>query len=363
MSALTRRGLRPHRLAFTLIQLLVGIAIIAILIGLLLPAVQKVREAAARMKCQNNLKQLGLACHNFADKFNGRFPAAMIHPGWHSSASPTAASYQGPEVSYPPQPAPYLVYNHSGFIALLPYFEQSALFNQYSYQNVGSSRNGNGSTALTGPDPTPNPNRLVAATALAIMTCPSDENPAPQVTNLPRSADAYERENTRRSNYFFNIGNNIDQTGFWSGQATTLRGPFGINGADSLTSIRDGTSNTLCIGESKQKHGSSSYGPYWGSALHTAVGGRISASPDPTLPNSNCWKPNWNYYYDAACQTPATNTSLQGLQYAWGFGSYHTGVTNFVMCDGSVRAVKDSISTAAWIALGTSQGGEVAAND
>jgi prepilin-type N-terminal cleavage/methylation domain-containing protein/prepilin-type processing-associated H-X9-DG protein len=357
------RSLRPRSgRGFTLIELLVVIAIIAILIGLLLPAVQKVREAAARMSCQNNLKQMGLALHGFADKTQGRFPAALIHPGWHSSASPTQINYSGPEVSYT---GTYLVYNHSGFIALLPHIEQSALFSQYNYQMVGSSRNGNGSTATLGPDPTPNPNRIVASTHLKMMTCPSDQNPPPTVLSTDaRTAAAYERENVRRSNYFFNIGNNIDQSGPWSGQNANLRGPFGINGADSLTTIRDGTSNTIAIGESKQMHLSSSYGPYWGSGLHTAVTGRISGNADPTQPVANCWKPNYSYAFDPACQaTVSTNQAQRPLQYAWGFGSWHSGTTQFVMCDGSVRGIKDSVSTASWIALGTSGGGEIAANE
>jgi len=351
---------RDGRRAFTLIELLVVIAIIAVLIGLLLPAVQKVREAAARMQCQNNLKQMGLALHNHNDAKSG-LPAALIHPGWHSSASPTAQRYSGPEVSYASQPA-YLVYNHSGFIALLPFIEQDNLFKQYNYQYVGSSRNGNGSTALTGPDPTPNPNRIVASTYLKVFTCPSDQTPPPTRNNVPRTADPYECEDARRSNYLFNIGNNIDQTAFWGGQATNLRGPFGINGAVTMATVRDGTSNTIGIGESKQLHLSTSYGPYWGAGLHTAVMGRIAGTSDPTQPVSNCWKPNYSYAFDAACQTVSTNQAQRPLQYAWGFGSWHTGTTNFVMLDGSVRGISDSISSAAWIALGTDSGGEVNTN-
>ena len=343
---------------FTLVELLVVIAIIGVLVALLLPAVQAARAAAARSSCSNNLKQMGIALHNFHD-VHGTFPAALIHAGWHTSASPTARRYKGPEVDYTSQPN-FLVYNHSGFVALLPYVEQVPLHAQYNYQNIAAIRNGNGSTAQLGPNPTGNPNFIVASTPLKVFTCPSDKVPAPQTTATGTgTGNPYDRTNLARSNYFFNIMNNIDQTAFYDAQSVNNKGPFGINGSAGMNTIRDGTSNTIAIGEAKQIHTSSSYGPYWGAGIHTAVTGRILVFSSTSGSQNHCWKPNYSYSWDAVCCPTCTPTNAnKPLQYAWGFGSWHPGTTQFVLCDGSVRNIPDTIDGRIWGAYGTVEGGE-----
>src|SRR4051794_16801896 len=107
---------KPRR-GFTLIELLVVIAIIAVLIGLLLPAVQKARDAALRSHCSSNLRQIGVALHSYQNDL-GRFPAAKIHSG---AAGLGQANYVGPEANYSGQP--FKIYNHTGWVALLPYVE------------------------------------------------------------------------------------------------------------------------------------------------------------------------------------------------------------------------------------------------
>ncbi len=375
---------RSRGRGFTLIELLVVIAIIAILIGLLVPAVQKVREAAARASCQNNLKQMGLALHGFANNNKGRLPAAMINSGRCNVAGGTnGTNYKGPEVDLqaiygrggPADAANYRVFNHTGFIALLPYIEQNNLFTKYDYKMISNSSNPYGQPL--GPDPAGNSNRVIGSQIIPTYICPADDNPPPVVVSGDAAGAFYERgvnglfPGVTRGNYLFNTGYYTDYDRDYASTAIWARGAFGNNGATTISSMQDGTSNTLAIGEGRQQgRSSTSYGPYWGAGTHTAVHGRIlhCTRNQPDCPNG--WVASGGTNLATALPYCAINgpygrriagwTDYRATyQYAWQFSSKHAGGANFVMCDGSVRFLADGISyVGVLMPLSTPEGGE-----
>jgi prepilin-type processing-associated H-X9-DG protein len=264
------------------------------------------------------------------------------------------------------------VFNHTGFVALLPHIEQDNLFKQYNYMQI--SNGSNPYTQTLGPDPAGNTNRIVASKPIKTYTCPSDELPAPVVNSTDAAQSFYERgasgafPGVARSNYLFNTGYYTDYDRDWSNQATWARGPFGNNGASSLTNMMDGTSNTIAIGEATQTNHSTSFGPYWGAGTHTAVHGRIlQYTPGVVQQTGGTTTLNTCVGY-CAINAPS-NLLISGTagtagyqQYAWQFASKHTGGANFVFCDGSVRFLSQTIDyVTVFQCLATPEGGEVVA--
>ncbi|AWM40555.1 putative major pilin subunit [Gemmata obscuriglobus] len=274
-----------RRRGFTLIELLVVIAIIAILIGLLLPAVQKVREAAARMKCQNNFKQIGLACHTYHDTYSTLPPA-------------TAASGNK--------------WGWGSFI--LPYVEQGAL-----YSTLGSP-----TPATTTDMPTPSAQPLMQ-TKLSVYLCPSDPNDNNPNTFYPIGGAGY-----GKSNYVAMAG---VMDGAGSGRDKT-----------KIQGIQDGSSNTFMIGERDSKL---LMGSIWaGRTTHTGGVNVAIAVWKPNTPWAGGYntKPTTCCGNETTNNWPG-EVSGRDPCLRLGISSGHTGGANFGFCDGSVRFVRDSIET------------------
>ena len=292
--------------AFTLIELLVVIAIIAILIGLLLPAVQKVREAAARAQCANNLKQLALAMHSFHDIYK------TLPPGM--SPGPLNPNYNCCWGTW--------------MVAILPYIEQGPAFNLY--KNYGGDD-------TTGPRYSTPPNTQVTSQRFAIMTCPSDSPNTPLGILTSHS-------------YGVNYGNTtVYQKANYQG-VTFLGAPYAPNKGFKLLSISDGTSNTLLMTEVIQGQGMDVRGfAWWG----PATGITTFAGPNPTVPDLVATGFCVNNGVNPPCMPIVTlDQALMSAR------SRHAGGVNVALADGSGRFIANNIDLATWRALGTAQGGE-----
>jgi prepilin-type N-terminal cleavage/methylation domain-containing protein/prepilin-type processing-associated H-X9-DG protein len=330
---------RSRANAFTLIELLVVIAIIAILIGLLLPAVQKVREAAARAKCQNNLKQMMLAVHNYQDA-NTKLPPACnrLQIQDTGGVAPGALFW-----SY----------------YILPYIEQTAIFD---------------SMPTTMPPNFSNASVLNAVQAnISTYRCPSSTD---QET-YSVTENGVSMPSRRGASYGVvvsgSLGNPTTPTGMYNGSAenhnymddgsnggTGIHGPrlvhsrfdgvFNQGSEGNLNTISDGTSNTVGIGERYRlsaivNGGTSATSQigYWQIASASSQNGHAQFAGTIGIP----------------INTQSTSNSIQ-----WpGFSSRHTGGANFAMMDGSIRFLRDSTADNTRRALGTARSGDLVPNE
>ena len=356
---------------FTLVELLVVIAIIGILVGLLLPAVQAAREAARRMSCSNNLKQTGLALHNYESTFK-RFPS-------HCTGSGSMAQFGQRGV-------------YSGWHSMLPYLEQNPRYEQLEQLQIVPWADN------------PAGNFLLISQPLPFLMCPSDageiDPSRPQRTNT-------------LSSYAFCAGDNYASTQITPGERNNTalanqkqpidnRGIFGRYNYPRLSAITDGTSNTLALGERQRPNEIRNRGSVIAVAgdiatlqpivCRATLAGRNYIDPTqiPTGDNAVGYRGFGGNAYFAAFTTilPPNSASCLiaegGVSYhhtngIWSAGSEHTGGAQFALADGSVRFISDNIDTGnlaivaparngggispygVWGALGTKSGGEVAA--
>lgn len=308
------------RRGFTLIELLVVIAIIAILIALLLPAVQQAREAARRSQCKNNLKQIGLAVHNYHDVHQS-FPPGNINCNALGTCN---YSYGGPHYS-------------TWTISILPFLDQAPLYNIYD------------ATLPTDSAAAAN-NQTVAQTQLAVYKCPSDVG----AVDLGRPESGPRPYDYAFGSYRAVSGVTRSRGGphFDEGQTNSAqdRGAMHVVynrwGTENFASITDGTSNSLMVGEyhstthaSRRTFWAYGYTSYNESSI-------LAGSPQAFgIPD----------YDECVSSSGAHSNDCKRA-----FASLHVGGVQFLMCDGAVRFISENIDQAETLpALGTISGGEV----
>ena len=352
--------MRSRRHGFTLIELLVVIAIIAVLIALLLPAVQAAREAARRSQCVNNLKQIGLALHNYHD-VNGSFPMGS---GQCTVGLNSFSSKQG----------------MSAHAAMLPQLEQTPLYNSINFS--------------WGVDENADPPRAIQATVLATQVrafqCPSD----------PNGGGSYKASN----NYFASVGTTTNLVKNAGGAAPPAAmqnlqttGFFAYQQSYGLRDATDGTSNTIAfaestVGNTSLAKGQKNMGMVNVAGLTGAQFQNASMNPTATLAGlatcDQAWTSgsygvdqqrgkNWmhgSFAFTLCNIVPLPNKNNGSWTYCSPTGSgsaaqfsevdsFHPGGINTLLGDGSVRFIKNSINIQTWWALGTKAGGEIISAD
>lgn len=320
-----------RRRGFTLIELLVVIAIIAVLIALLLPAVQQAREAARRAQCQNKLKQLGLALHNYHGT-HSVFPYGVAGPG-NCDNSPVAM-------------------NQLGWVVVLPFLEQGNLYDQFNpslpagdFNTASLTLSGNG-TAASGNDE-------VVSQVLTIFNCPSDSGPlhsssssSSYVISAQSHTDGFHPALT---NYAFNI---LRTCTSWQQRPANERRMFGSHSCSSIRDVKDGTSNSVMISEITRDVDDGD-GAAWGVYRHVGAGADFGDSSG-RYRKINDWD---------CCFWTTPPYNREGISGRLGEyntpGGAHTGGCFVALADGSVSFVSESIATTTRIRLGRIADGQV----
>jgi prepilin-type N-terminal cleavage/methylation domain-containing protein/prepilin-type processing-associated H-X9-DG protein len=320
--------LSPH--GFTLVELLVVITIIGILIALLLPAVQAAREAARRMQCSNNMKQITLAFHNY-ESAHRSFPLCLCLWTYGSAAQSSGHS------------------TFSNLAYILPYIEQQGIFDQLSFKKntfEGSATPGSA---------TYNPNLVYAGTVISTYVCPTDPSSTERVTKNPKHArDCMNAVPATTGRSYFASGwvhNCINTSKNPSGELKSHNGyclntggdgfqPLDNRQARKASDIKDGLSNTLAFGEMVPEcYNWSSW--IYGDAQYTYTANGI----------------NMHAYDKVCCKSEGASWGANWTN-CWSFRSKHPGGMNGSMADGSVSFINDAINMNVFMSLGTIAGGE-----
>jgi prepilin-type N-terminal cleavage/methylation domain-containing protein/prepilin-type processing-associated H-X9-DG protein len=329
--------------AFTLIELLVVIAIIGILIALLLPAVQKVREAANRIRCANNQKQLALALHNYDSAYGSLPPSVFIHGAVNSTQS-LASSYNTTPGFGP-----------NWLVLTLPFIEQDALYREYEA----------GITNYMPSKGTDQSWRGLQNYQIKNLLCPADVGAdTPLALNNGPWARGNYAANAGPGWYNWTVGGWSDDNGGgpWSQGPNTAGGPLAINWGCPVGQIPDGTSNTILVNEVRIGMDQNDRRGTWAMGLCGASVTAANALGDCTTPNDS------NHLSDDIedCQLIANYQTLYLQQMGCSYGgggvhdwpnwqaqarSRHPGGVNAAFCDGSVRFIENSISETTWFLL------------